>query len=153
MVVLLKDNSELHTRSGGRGRHTVNWDRFYIATKFYIRSKFKNISLPSRKEPFLFFCPSCAMFWNKLKINFRILQFLFFMSCDRFCSQFSSYLPTKNGKMRHVLRRIFEFLGFFVRFLVFEIWSILYSTVNDLCFFYVLCFFNSFMSMGRTLAT
>ena len=30
--------------------------------------------------------------------------------------------------MRNVLQRIFEFLSFFVRFVVFEIWSILYST-------------------------
>ena len=32
--------------------------------------------------------------------------------------------------MRYVLKRIFEFKRFFVRFLVFEIWSILYSTVR-----------------------
>ena len=33
--------------------------------------------------------------------------------------------------MRNVLKPIFQFMGFFfVRFLVFQIWSILYSTVN-----------------------
>ena len=30
--------------------------------------------------------------------------------------------------MRNVLKRIYELMSFFVRFLVFEIWSILYST-------------------------
>ena len=30
--------------------------------------------------------------------------------------------------MRNVLKRIFEFLEFFVQFVVFEIWSIMYST-------------------------
>ena len=35
-------------------------------------------------------------------------------------------VTAKLKKMRNVLKRIFEFMSIFVRFIVFEIWSILY---------------------------
>ena len=41
---------------------------------------------------------------------------------------FFIHLATKMKNMRNVLKRIFEFMRFFARFLVFEIWSILYFT-------------------------
>ena len=61
------------------------------------------------------------MFWNKWKSIF-----LFFLVMIDIIHNL--FLPTKNGKkMRNILERIFEFMRcFFVRFLVFELWSILY---------------------------
>ena len=58
----------------------------------------------------------------------------YFMSYGWFCSQFSGVYNTdqkcskiiSSQKMRNVLKLIFQF--FFVRFLVFDLWSVLYFT-------------------------
>ena len=78
------------------------------------------------------------IFWSKRTCNaVKWMQKLFSdLFSFWFCSQFSSLFNQPKIKekmlsqnMYNVLKRIFEFMSIFVRFLVCEIWSILYSTV------------------------
>ena len=61
----------------------------------------------------------------------------YFLSCGLFCSEFPSVFNRLQIKkkmlsqmIRNVLKQIYVILSFFVRFLVFELWSILYSTAR-----------------------
>ena len=84
---------------------------------------------PPQKEPFSFFVPnSWEMFWNKWKKN-PIYFFQLWSILLTIFKWFSDFILTASHKMCNVLNRIFfihEF--FFVRFLVFELWSILCFT-------------------------
>ena len=87
---------------------------------------------PLKNSGILLFGPKWhAMFWSEWKINFPIFSFW-----DTFdlVQNFEVFLPTKYGRkkmsqmMSNVLKRIFEFLGIFGRFLVSELSSISYFT-------------------------
>ena len=78
------------------------------------------------------------IFWNEWKIYYPIFINSWF--CSQFSSVFIDQIWRKkklSHKIRNILKRIFECMSFFVRFLVLEIWSILYSTVfnNELGIF------------------
>ena len=94
--------------------------------------------LPLQKESSPFFGPNCcAMFWNECKINFPCI--FFWVINNDFVHNFKCFQLTKkliffgylSQNMCNVLDQIYVFMRFFfVRFLVFEVWLILYSTVN-----------------------
>ena len=85
---------------------------------------------PASKRAFSIFCPNfCTVFWNQWKINFVI--FIFWVMID-FVNSFQVFFPIKYRKkmsqnMCIVLKWIFVFMSFYWWFLVFEIWSFLYS--------------------------
>ena len=88
---------------------------------------------PLRKSHFHFWSKITRNALKRMRNQFSYFCDFYFLSYDRFCSQFSRFFNNQkwekrmSQKMHNVLKRIFEFI--FARFLVFEFWSILYFTV------------------------
>ena len=82
----------------------------------------KNICCPSKVVIFIW------KMRNMLKRMKNKFSDFYFLSYSRFCSLFSIVFnrPKMSQKLRNVLKQIFEIFSFFVRILVFKLWSILY---------------------------
>ena len=103
----------------------INSASLYLLWTFFFPNWGSADPSPQKKWPYLYGrFPLC---WNKWKINFP--SFAIFSLWDMVASTMSMH-PKKisSQKIRNVLKRIFDLVIFFFRFLVFEIWSILYST-------------------------
>ena len=71
----------------------------------------------------------CAMYWKEWKIKFLIF---ILWNIVYFIHNFQLFLPTKNVNKKNTVSKNAYFsetdIWVFVRFVIFEIWSILYST-------------------------